>query len=289
MNGNNENEQIEQYNWGFEDLHEVLLKTLVYIHDFCKGNDIEYCLAYGSVLGAIRHHGFIPWDDDADIYMTLDNYRKFRQAFKDKGSDKYYFQELKSIDGMVEGAKLRVNNTTCLEESDVNLDMHQGIYVDIFILFPVRTTIFGKLKMRIAGDYLTIKKLSNERYNMRRLFIPILAFLRLFPENFLRKEALAVLHGGTYVGEFYDIIARKYGRYFWKKEILFPPKIVSFGTREFCVPNNPEEYLQQLYGDWRKIPDMASIKRAQHAVLIKTDEDFRNYVKNIKTFKDEQI
>ena len=74
-----------------KDLHAKLLEALCDIDAFCREHDISYTLAYGSVLGAMRHQGFIPWDDDLDIQMTRENYEKFLSLYKN--NDKYYLQK----------------------------------------------------------------------------------------------------------------------------------------------------------------------------------------------------
>ena len=60
--------------YGILELQDKILEIAKYIHDFCEEHDIDYCLMGGSALGAKRHGGFIPWDDDLDIFMTPDNY-----------------------------------------------------------------------------------------------------------------------------------------------------------------------------------------------------------------------
>ena len=73
-----------------DSLHTVLHEILDDFDSFCHSNDIQYSLAYGTVLGAVRHKGFIPWDDDLDVMMTRENYNKFLTLFKN--NEKYTLQ-----------------------------------------------------------------------------------------------------------------------------------------------------------------------------------------------------
>ena len=80
-----------------EQLHKDFTEILVVLDKFCKDNDIEYSLAFGSLIGAIRHNGFIPWDDDLDIMMTRENYEKFRtlaiKYFNEKNHNRFIFTD----------------------------------------------------------------------------------------------------------------------------------------------------------------------------------------------------
>ncbi|HCS73664.1 MAG TPA: hypothetical protein DIW17_07305, partial [Clostridiales bacterium] len=88
--------------YGFLELQDKILEIAVYIDGFTKRYDLDYCLMGGSALGAKRHGGFIPWDDDLDIFMTPQNYELFRTKFNEYGDkDKYYLQEWGAVDGMV--------------------------------------------------------------------------------------------------------------------------------------------------------------------------------------------
>ena len=89
---------------------------MVYIDEVCREHNINYCLLGGSALGAVRHGGFIPWDDDLDIFMSLDDYEKFRDVFQKQGDkERFYLQERVETDGMIHMAKLRANNTAILK------------------------------------------------------------------------------------------------------------------------------------------------------------------------------
>ena len=122
--------------YGILLLQDKILEIAVYIDHFCDSHGIDYCLMGGSALGAKRHGGFIPWDDDLDIFMTPDNYEKFREKFLSIGDQsRFYLQEYgKRKNGMVTVPKLRMNGTLYQEELTKEWDIHQGIYIDIFIL-----------------------------------------------------------------------------------------------------------------------------------------------------------
>ena len=99
--------------YGLFEIQNRILSIMVDMDKFFSDYEIDYCLMGGSALGAIRHGGFIPWDDDMDIFMTLDNYEKFRRIFNEKGDkNKYYLQEFGFTDGMITTAKIRLNGTT---------------------------------------------------------------------------------------------------------------------------------------------------------------------------------
>jgi lipopolysaccharide cholinephosphotransferase len=275
--------------WGVKELQEKLLEGLLYIDEFCKEHAVEYVLAYGSVLGAWRHGGFIPWDDDVDICMTVQDYRKFKEIFLEKGDhEKYHLQELGGIDGMCIMPKFRMNGTTFIEESYRNRDIHQGIFIDIFLYHGVPPTDIAKKKAIRAIKYITIKKLSNNHYARRKNYLPLLALLRLFPRNFLLKYSLKQIYKFDWK-ETEDLFDTENppAKMFYRKDIIFPTRRVNFEGHELCLPNQIEKYLSAKYGDWQKLPDLESIKWAQHSSLWRTDEDFRKHVPNVKDYSDE--
>lgn len=89
------------------DVQKKILETMKFIDSICRENNIIYYIMGGTALGAIRHGGFIPWDDDLDIFMTPDQYQKFKVIFKRIDSSKYVLQEWKTTDKYVEYAKIK--------------------------------------------------------------------------------------------------------------------------------------------------------------------------------------
>ena len=115
-------------------LQSKIFEMLKDIDKLCKENDIEYYLISGSALGAVRHKGFIPWDDDLDIGMTDENYFKFLKICEEKlDKDKYFVQTPKTEKNYyLSFAKIRDITTTLVEENNVDIDITYGVYIDVF-------------------------------------------------------------------------------------------------------------------------------------------------------------
>lgn len=273
------------FDWGLKPLHEKMLEMLKYLHQFCEQHKIEYCLAYGSALGAIRHQGFIPWDDDVDVYMTPKSYEKFRRVFTQNGDkEKYCLQEIDPIDGMLSLSKLRMNGTTFIEPLYKESGIHQGIYIDIFILHNAPNSKLKRRIMCLANQYLTIKGLSNRKYKKKAVYRPILALLRLFPKDFLRKSALKAVYkyDNCNCGTVFDNDLRIYKKSFYKKEWVFPAKISAFEDTKLFVPGNYSAYLKNSFGDYMVFPDFKTISNGQHASIWDVNKNYTEYLKEVK-------
>lgn len=121
-----------------ENLHEkhqaVLYEILQEFDEVCRKHNISYMLFAGSALGAVRHGGFIPWDDDLDVVMFRPEYERFLAvAAQELDREKYYVQKEFLDHWPMFFSKLRKNNTACLERYiPRDPQMHQGVYLDIF-------------------------------------------------------------------------------------------------------------------------------------------------------------
>ena len=120
-------------------LQQVLLEMLIELDSICKKNEIRYCIIAGTLLGAVRNGGFIPWDDDLDVAMTRDNYIKFRNACKrDLDETKFFFQDNSTDKYYPWGyGRLRRKNTEFVRLGHEHLKMKTGIFLDVFPLDAV--------------------------------------------------------------------------------------------------------------------------------------------------------
>lgn len=115
--------------------HQALLLEMLKDFDaVCRKHGIRYQLFAGTALGAVRHHGFIPWDDDLDVILMRSEYdRFFAEAAVDFDADTYYVQQENSAHWPMQFSKLRRNHTACIEKYHPKDPLiHQGVYIDIF-------------------------------------------------------------------------------------------------------------------------------------------------------------
>ncbi len=127
------------YQLSDEELRQVQLIELDLLKEVdrvCKKNGIRYNIIAGTLLGAVRHKGYIPWDDDADVALLREEYEKFVKACeKDLDKNKYYFQDFDTTEGYRWGyGKLRRKDTLFLREYQENMPYEQGIFIDVFPL-----------------------------------------------------------------------------------------------------------------------------------------------------------
>lgn len=277
---------------GFLSLQNKILEIMIYIDNLCRESNIEYCLMGGSALGAKRHGGFIPWDDDLDIFMTPDNYEKFRDVFNQSADkDTYYLQEWGLTEGMVTLPKIRLNNSTYIEEDLKDWDMHHGIYVDIFILHVCPNNRLLQLWQCLWSKYVIMRGACNRGYNRKKGLIGfVLNLMKPFPKKFLMEYALKQVYKyrnkkTDYYCHFLGKAVFKQGIY--KREWMDNPRYVPFEMVMLKAPNKLEEFLSDRFGDYMKIPPPERIKWEQHAWKWDIDKDFREYVNCIANFRDE--
>lgn len=276
-----------------QELQDKILEIMVYVDNVCRENHIDYCLMGGSALGAKRHGGFIPWDDDLDIFMTPSNYERFRTLFaKRADAGEYYLQEWGLTDGMVTISKVRKNGTAYLEPDFKTWDMHHGIYIDIFILHTCPKGRLGQLWQCFWGKYVITKGLALRNGNRHRgLKGTAVKLAGLLPERFGIKFGLKQVYRyrNQETGYYCNFLGKAFLKNaIYKKEYFAKTVYAPFEKTQLRVPEKLHEFLTERFGDYQKIPSPEQIKWEQHAEQWETERDFRELVANVRSFADER-
>lgn len=277
-----------------KDLQNKILETMMWVDGVCRENGIDYCLMGGSAIGAIRHKGFVPWDDDLDIFMTAESYAKFRSLFKDNKLGGFYLQEWCRKGEMVTMAKVRMDGTAYIEELLEPLNIHHGIYIDIMILHKCPSNKVSQFFQYLCGRYVVAKGLADRGYNRRKGAGSILlGILRLFPRGFAVKCAMKRVY--KYDKKTTRFYCNFMGKSNFKKSI-YPVEWIDktvyapFEKVELRIPAQAENYLSKRFGDYMKIPSSERIAWEQHAKNFSLDKDFREVLgRYYEDFSDEKI
>ena len=122
-----------------QEIQSKLLEILLYFQKFCQENGLGFVLAGGTCLGAVRHKGFIPWDDDVDVFMLRDDYEKLCRIWDEKADTEHYscVRSNDQFNIRHSATEIKDNNTTFINRHSVDLDIHQGLMIDVIPLDAV--------------------------------------------------------------------------------------------------------------------------------------------------------
>lgn len=247
-------------------IQEIELDILLAIDEVCKKNNLTYFIDGGTLLGAIRHGGFIPWDDDVDLGLPHDDYLKFLDAAAQDLPAEY---ELCTPEAMPKQAalwtKVVKKGTRFIDSEAAEGGYEQGIFVDVFDFRQfdknpnkkarqIRNTVFWQ---RLSY----LKNTANPHIPKGTRFVPLV------------KAAFHVAHALASVFVSRDTIIKQLDKSwqtnnpdeFWmnascayktpySSDILFPTRPIQFGGKTLMGPNKPEEFLETLFGDYMKLP-----------------------------------
>ncbi len=246
-------------------IQRELMPLLHEVKRVCEENNIPYFLCAGSALGAVRHGGFIPWDDDIDIGMLRKDYMKFLQVARKELREGFLLIDANDTpDYYVGHAKVFRDNTALVNRETSHLRTHHGFYLDIF---PFDTMPEDEIKQEemyqdvraIKGKFVQMKKwnaysgknpikryFANEKYYSMKKYSPIKVFARM---NEILTQYLN--SGSTIVA---DLFAPYNKKLFYEVEDIFPVKKLYFEDGEYPVPGNYDKYLTVMYGDYMTLP-----------------------------------
>lgn len=263
----------------FEILKEVL--------GICEKLDIRCFLVCGTALGAVKYKGFIPWDDDIDISMYREDYEIFCEKAPEMLSEKYFLQTYKTdCNFPYIFAKVRDSETTYIEKSNSEINMHHGIYIDVFPLDGYPQDKKSAAALERKKNILNLQRAcvfkTNENYSLKS-------------RAFLKLERILGWHRRVHsiVGKIEKLISQwsvkdsevicNHGN--WQGKLEYAPKaqygegaVAEFEGIEVRVPEKYDEYLTQKYGDWRAdLPEEEKVGHHFYQVC-DTEKPYTSYV-----------
>lgn len=270
--------------WAIElDLLNELLKV-------CKKHNIKVCAFAGTILGAVRHQGFIPWDDDIDVALTRENYEKLLQVAPSEFKNQYFFQTIQTDPNYFFGyARLRNSLTTGIIVGNDRLDYNNGIYLDIFVLD-------GK----VDDDALLKKQLKDRKkctilLNYYKMGYPSKNIISRLIKYFLKFTYCNVVSYQKQIAK-YEKIITKYNassnkvalmthpynfirKYWCYRDDLESIQWVSFENIQIPIPQNAKSLLANMYGDYMKFPPLEQ-RGTWHTGILEFDPDtpYQEYI-----------
>ncbi|MHA1221678.1 MAG: LicD family protein [Candidatus Heimdallarchaeaceae archaeon] len=267
-----------------EKTKKIQLEMLLEVNRICKKYDINYQLYGGTLLGAIRHKGYIPWDDDIDICMMRKDYTRFLKVCEKELKPEFFLQTWKTDKYFInQFAKIRRNNTLFVEYLNSELKkMHHGVFIDIFPLDNVKpNTLIGKMQIKLALILLRlnltrtkircIHRFENRLY--RILCLSVHYLLKLIPMciwNRIQKQILTMFENEEteYVGHLTTIPSKEFQRYLISREWFNDIIESEFEGHKFPIPRNYDKILTKFYGTYMKYPPIEEQKSRHYIVKI---------------------
>lgn len=262
-----------------QEHQQALIHILREFDRVCKALHIPYILFAGTLLGAVRHQGFIPWDDDLDVIMDREDYDRFlREADGVLDREKFFLQKEFSEHWPMFFSKLRMNGTTCLEKYHPrDSAVHQGIYMDIFPCDRAAESGIGRKIQFFCSKVVIAKSLYVRGYETdskaKKLFMQLCRLLPMGP--FLRA-----VKGGKpdsrYVHSFLGA-SSSFSKSVYPREIFADITQGNFCEGSFPIPARYDALLTILYGDYMTLPPPEARKCKQHAILVDLNKSYEEY------------
>lgn len=271
------------------ELQLLELEIAKEIKRICELHEIEYFIVAGTLLGAVRHKGFIPWDDDMDIGMTTVNYKKFLEIAPKELDNRFFLQTSESDKNYANiYAKVRLNGTHMYEKVTEKLDIHNGVFVDVFpyelVDEKVARSKWRLLRMNLLGKMLLLKhgydlnsvtenRISRCVNNVLKMMPISSSMVERGMKQILKKKGdnqkLYVILDGVFRRE------RCYPKEYFEEFIEIP-----FEDTYFKAPKEFDKYLTRSYGEYMQFPPEKEREKGHSISRIEYDNDYSSYFKD---------
>ena len=260
-----------------DEMKKIQVEMLKYIDQVCKENQIKYFLIGGSLIGAIRHNGFIPWDDDIDIALTREDYNKLLNILKEESNKRYKLLDHSTqADYFYPFAKLVDSRTTMIENKFKNIENY-GVYIDIFAYHGLpsnekeKNKQYKKIKsLQRKIFHCSLKNPYNSNFFKNVLKFPFVTYARLIGPNKILRKYDKVLNKYSVIDNEYAIsnwpIYKKQSEIQNSKNL---EKVVyhQFENIEALILSEYDQFLKTTFGEYMKLPP-ESERKSNHDINV---------------------
>lgn len=269
------------------DLQMMQLEMLKVLDQICRKHDIHYSLFAGTALGAVRHQGFIPWDDDLDVVMLREDYEKFLLVAPDEVGEDYFIQKEFSEHWPMQFSKMRKNQTAFIERYiPKDLEIHMGVYIDIFPCDNLYERKAGQLLQFIASKVLIAHALDCRGYltdsKLKKMFLVV---SRVLPWKLCRRLCILKSRADSSQVHVFLGAASKMSHSVFPRAWIENTVQMKFEDGYFPVSANYDDLLTTLYGDYMTpTPEDERVYKV-HGEIVDLEHSYTEYRDAQKTMK----
>ena len=247
-----------------DELKSIEIDILSYIHNICVDNNIRYWIAFGTLLGAVRHGGFIPWDDDIDVCMFREDYEKFISVMNNIDNDKYSIITPYNHDSYYFTFSRVVDDRTVLKLKGLRHIHDLGVFVDVFPIddAPDDPQLLKQWQIEISKAQEKTRSTvpihahydEHSMHTCLRIMRNVFRRLKYGSRNFIRyrNEWNNLLR--KYNGREYNNCICENTNWLYPKSLFSELTTITFEGREFYAPQKWHDFLEYSYGEYMKLP-----------------------------------
>jgi len=270
-------------------LKQIQLEMFIEFIRVCEKEHLQWFVVGGTALGAVRHSGFIPWDDDIDVAMPREDYDKFIKVAQPYLPKHIFLQTIDTDKEYVNNfAKIRNSNTTYVETSSANMKINHGVYIDVFPLdgFTDKSLL---QKVFLFKDRVL-------RYEIKNIFIDSSKVSRSFFKSLLDNVIRILFSDYKKIGYKRERLLRKYSyeKYnmvsnfcgAWGKKEIMPKSFFGSGVKgsfegiDVILPEKTDEYLKHLYGKYMELPPAEKQVAHHYCDIIDFEKSYLEYIQD---------
>ena len=273
-----------------EDLDKLRrkgLEILLYFKDICEKNNLKFYFCGGCCIGAIRHKGFIPWDDDVDIFMPREDYEKLAEIWEEQAdTEKYsYVRTTKDHFTRLQFAMISDNETTFIKTRQWDLDTNHGVRIDILPLDGCPNGRFAR-KMQIMWGLIYSMFIVREAHSSKGKLFEIIGKILLalaitdknryrvakFAEKRMSRYKISDCEKITELCAWYQYMVNEYPKSAFEEQLY-----VDFEGYQLPIPVGYDDYLKMAFGDYMKLPPVESQVAKHDLVYYNLNEGYEKF------------